>query len=423
MQNISNHRELKIPTIMISIFFSILVLFLFISSAQAETISISLMSNQSIEFINSSGSSFKVTSTGYYDYVIYDMQTGAPTYANDRYSSLTVNSGKRVIITNPNSNSITISSSSTAFNPVITQDAALYKFTLKAGKSYEFTNASATDDRNITNSSYLGITFDYVKKTASGSITWDNNVFRKIDIAKGGTTKVTVNADISCWYPRELYVQDVSYVEIPETALYEFTLEAGKSYEFTNASATDDRNITNSSYLGITFDYVKKTASGSITWDNNVFRKIDIAKGGTTKVTVNADISCWYPRELYEQDVSYVEIEETALYEFTLEAGKTYEFVNSTSSTINITNSSSSSSVNRYDYFRFDQNLNLSTGKSVYGSIPIYTGGRTLVYVSGTNNIYGWYPREIFEAYVTFNETEKLDLVYPTDIVHSFYQN
>jgi len=327
MQNISNYRELRNPTIIISILFTILVLFLFFSSVQAETISISLMSNQSIEFTNYSGSSFKVTSTGYYDYVIYDMQTGAPDYANNRYSSLTVNSGKRVIITNPNSSSITISSSSTAFNPVITQDAALYKFTLEAGKSYEFTNTSATDDRDITNNN---VSFDYVKKTASGSVSWGN---------------------------------DKTYVPIY------------------------------------------------------------ISAGGTTKVTANADISCWYPRELFVQDVSYVEIEETALYEFTLEAGKTYEFVNTTSSTINITNSSSSSGANRYDYFRFDQNSNLSTGKSVYGSILIYTGGRTVVYVPGTNNIYGWYPRDIFEAYVTFNETEKLDLVYPTDIVHSFYQN
>ncbi len=69
MQNMINHRELKNPTIMIIVFFTILILFSFISSVQAETISISLISNQSIEFTNSSGSSFNVTSTGHYDYV------------------------------------------------------------------------------------------------------------------------------------------------------------------------------------------------------------------------------------------------------------------------------------------------------------------------------------------------------------------
>ncbi|MEN6314098.1 MAG: kelch repeat-containing protein, partial [Clostridiaceae bacterium] len=256
-----------------------------------------------------------------------------------------------------------------------------------------------------------------------GGISWENNIYRTIDIAKGGTTKVTVNSNISCWYPRELYVQDISYVEIPETALYEFTLAAGKNYEFTNTSTTADRNITNNSTLVITFDYVKKDASGGISWENNIYRTIDIAKGGTTKVTANSNISCWYPRELYVQDISYVEIPETALYEFTMSVGKTYEFVNSSLSNVNITNNSSYWNSARYDYYRFDQNSNLSTSKSYYGTVPIYANGRTIVYVSGTSNVYGWYPRELFEAYITYNEIEPINLVYPTDIVHSFYQD
>ncbi|MEN6314740.1 MAG: hypothetical protein ABFD25_10875, partial [Clostridiaceae bacterium] len=316
MQIKSNHSWFRNSTIIIMSFLTLLILFLFISPAQAETISITLEANQNIEFTNSSGSSFSVTSTGYYDYVIYDVQTTAFTYGKNVSSTLTVNNGKRVIITNPNAGSITISSSSTAFSPVITQDAALYKFTLEAGKNYEFTNTSVTADRNISNNSTLGITFDYAKKTASGGISWENNIYRTIDIAKGGTTKVTVNSNISCWYPRELYVQDISYVEIPETVLFEFTLAAGKNYEFTNTSTTADSNITNSSTLGITFDYAKKYATGGISWENNIYRTIDMAKGGTTKVTVNSNISCWYPRELYVQDISYVEIPETVLFEF-----------------------------------------------------------------------------------------------------------
>ena len=426
MQILSNHARSKNSIIMMMAFFTILVLFLFVTPAQAETISIILEANQNIEFTNISGSSFTVTSTGYYDYVIYDLQTSAFTYARNEstYSSLTVNSGKRVIITNPNASSITISSSSTAFSPVITQDAALYKFTLDAGKNYEFINTSTTADRNISNNSNMYISFDYVKKNASGSVSWGNNrTYISIDIAKGGTTKVTANANMSCWYPRELYVSDVSYVEITETALYEFTLTAGKSYEFTNTSTTADRNITNNSGYYVSFDYVKKDAAGGVSWGNNVtYTPIYIIKGGTTRVTMNTNMSCWYPRELYVSDVSYVEIAETALYEFTMSVGKTYEFVNSASSNISITNSSNYLSTNRYDYYRFDQYSNVSIGESVNDSILIYACGRTMVYVPGTSNIYGWYPREIFETYITYNEIDPMNSVYPTDIVHSFYQ-
>ena len=602
MQFEMDHSKVKKPTIIFMTIFAVFVLSLFITSVQAQTVSITLESKQNIEFTNSSGSSFVVSSTGYYDYAVYDLQSTLISYAKSASTSLTVATGRRVVITNPNSTSITISGNGTAFNPLITQNEALYKFTLLAGMSYEFTNTSTTTDRNITNNnasfdyvkkdatggvswgnnvtytslgvlkggttkvtinsnlscwyprelylqdlSYVEIqetplyeftlqagknyeftntsttanryitnnnaSFDYIKKDASGGISWGNNVtYNTLDVLKSGTTKVTINSNLSCWYPREPYLQDLSYVEIQETPLYEFTLQAGKNYEFTNTSTTTDRNISNSnasydyvkkdasggvswgnnvtytslgvlkggttkvtinsnlscwyprelylqdlSYVEIpetalyeftimagknyeftntsttanryitnnnaSFDYVKKDASGGMSWGNNaIYNSIDVLKSGTTKVTANANLSWWYPREVYKQGLSYVEIPKTALYEFTMSVGKTYEFTNSSSLNISITNSSSSSTANRYDYHIFNNNPFVSIGKSAYGSILTYAGGHTIIYIPGTSNINGWYPREEFESYMTFSETNPLNFTYPTDIVCSHYQ-
>ena len=98
----------------------------------------------------------------------------------------------------------------------------------------------------------------------------------------------------------------ISIKEVSNPALFKYTLKANTSYEFTNASLTEDIWIANSAYeTSTTYDSVSYNSEGSVSRDEkDTNRPIYIYESGYTVITTHGyDIEMWIPYSLYDTTV------------------------------------------------------------------------------------------------------------------------
>ena len=382
-----------------------------------ETTEIVLQAGKNYEIYNTSltdGKNIKTTipKNESYDLVSYDVDGTVNSNIKNTTGSIYVYKSGKTIISPTGSITVYLPNDCTIKE---VSNPALFKYTLKANTSYEFTNASLTEGINISNSAYktstIDSTYDYVSYNSEGIV---SSVVKDTTgafyIYKSGYTVLTTHGyDIEMWMPYSYLENTISIKEVSNPALFKYTLKANTSYEFTNASLTEGINISNSAYktstIDSTYDYVSYNSEGIV---SSVVKDTTgafyIYKSGYTVLTTHGyDIEMWMPYSYLENTISIKEVSNPALFKYTLKANTSYEFTNaSLTEGINISNSAYKTSTidSTYDYVSYNSEGKVSSDvKGTTGSFYIYKSGYTVITLHGYD-IEMWIPYSLYDTTV-----------------------
>ena len=277
-----------------------------------ETTEIVLQAGKNYEIYNTSltdGKDIKTTvpKNESYDLVYYDVNGTVNSYVKNTTGSIYVYEPGKTIISPTGSVTVYLPNDCTIKE---VSNPALFKYTLKANTSYEFTNASLTEDITIYNSAYeTSTTYDSVSYNSEGSVWSYKDTTDAIYICKSGHTVITTHGyDVEMWMPYSYLENTISIKEVSNPALFKYTLKANTSYEFTNASLTEDIWIANSAstiYDATYYDYVSYNSEGSVLRnEKDTTGPIQIYKSGHSVITPQGyDIEMWIPYSLYDTTV------------------------------------------------------------------------------------------------------------------------
>ena len=278
-----------------------------------ETTEIVLQAGKNYEIYNTSltdGKNIKTTvpKNESHDWVSYDVNGTVHRSGKSTTGSIYVyESGKTII--SPTGNITVYLPNDCTIKEV--SNPALFKYTLKANTSYEFTNASLTEGISISNSAYeTSATYDSVRYNSEGSVSYhEKDRTGPILIYESGHSVITTHGyDIEMWMPYSYLENTISIKEVSNPALFKYTLKANTSYEFTNASLTEGINIPNSttSTIGATYDYVSYNSESKVTRDvKGTTGSFYIHKYGYSVIITphGYDIEMWMPYSLYDTTV------------------------------------------------------------------------------------------------------------------------
>ncbi len=283
-----------------------------------------------------------------YDYVTKDAAGNVSGFATDTYYAFKIVERESVVITAGNGYDIDLympfewTKGNLSFKE--SKNPALYIKTLPKDASVRIKNKSSDVSYSVkTNSGTAQSSpkLDYVIGDVTGRVTSyayaDGS--GAVIVNPGGTTDITASSpyDVKLFFPYEWLDTTLAVADLKEPSLFLYTLQSGKSIEFKNADAERTYKVAannkKDSESSPAFDYVFKNNSGSIVkyGTEDMFEGFEIPPGGSTLVTAKRgyDLKLWLPAKWLSSAVTYAEVNNPALYSYTLRAGKTVTVKNS----------------------------------------------------------------------------------------------
>lgn len=273
------------------------------------------------------------------------------------------------------------------------EHSALYKVTMEPDTHVEFENTSLSKSYDIRDNTSNGV-LDYVKIKADGYNTFNRETSGLPNLLAQERMMVTCRGDKSVMLYIPYYIKDILTSKVTSNpALYEITMEPGKSYEFMNTSDSKTYSVKDNTSNSV-LDYVKTTVSGNYIFNREVSIVSDLSAQEKMIVTCKDDKPVMLYIPYYIKDiVTSKEISNPALYEIAMEPGKSYEFKNtSDSKTYSIRDNTSNGVL---DYVKTAANGYISTNSNTSSLPDLSALDKMTVTCKGNNSVIAYIPYAI----------------------------
>jgi hypothetical protein len=261
---------------------------------------------------------------------------------------------------------------------------------LKEGQTYEFNNSDSSNSKELKNNVDIGSEFDYVTYDSKGNVKSEglNAVFcySNIMVPPRGKAILTVKKLSGAASQKFLFDKSVSEQLVEGTAIFNFKLKEGDSYEFNNSDLDNWHKLLDSCDLQSMFDYVTYDSKGNIKQTelnkNLCVSNIDVPAGGKAVVTAKKILKGDAVEFAADKSIIAQKVNYAALFNVKLLEGDSYEFDNSDlENPKQLMNDNDSYCM--FDYVTYNSNGGVErialNAKIYYDKIVVPAGGKAIV--------------------------------------------